>query len=130
MGRFHDLVEPGRPEYGTVGEDDLRTWAAAHVGEAAAAPKAVRVLDALPVTAVGKPYKLALRADATRRVLGEVLDGIGHVAEIRADTDSGSVTVTVTLRTPAPAGTAAEVARRVAGFALTCHVVEQQPGDA
>ena len=25
------------------------------------------VLDALPVTAVGKPYKLPLRADATRR---------------------------------------------------------------
>ncbi|MFG1664369.1 acyl-CoA synthetase [Streptomyces sp. Y7] len=115
---------------GTVGEDDLRAWAAAHVGEAAAAPKAVRVLDALPVTAVGKPYKLALRADATRRVLGEVLDDVEHVAEIRADTDSGSVTVTVTLRTPAPAGTAEEVARRVAGFALTCHVVEQQPGDA
>ncbi|MCZ0986531.1 hypothetical protein O1M54_14320 [Streptomyces diastatochromogenes] len=43
---------------GTVGEDELRAWAAAHVSEAAAAPKAVRVLDALPVTAVGKPYKL------------------------------------------------------------------------
>ena len=50
-------------------EDELRDWAAERVAEPAAAPKAVTVLDALPVTAVGKPYKLPLRADATRREL-------------------------------------------------------------
>ncbi|MFF4575257.1 acyl-CoA synthetase [Streptomyces sp. NPDC001410] len=107
---------------GTVTEDDLRAWAAAHVSEAAAAPKAVRVLDALPVTAVGKPSKLPLRADATRRVLTEVLGDVDDVEEIRAYADSGAVTVTVTLRARATAATTAEVARRVADFAVPCRV--------
>ncbi|MER5939412.1 acyl-CoA synthetase [Streptomyces sp. NPDC001928] len=114
---------------GTVGEDDLRAWAAAHVSEAAAAPKAVRVLDALPVTAVGKPYKLALRADAARRVLSDVLGDIDHVQGITADADSGSVTVTVTLRASAPAAARDEVERRVGNFAVACRVVAQHRGD-
>ncbi|MFF4544668.1 AMP-binding protein [Streptomyces sp. NPDC001406] len=114
---------------GTVGEDDLRAWAAAHVSEAAAAPKAVRVLDALPVTAVGKPYKLALRADATRRVLTEVLGDIEDVTEVSADAESGAVTVTVTLRAPAGAGVMAEVERRVGHFAVPCRIVTRHRGD-
>ena len=42
----------------SVGEDELRAWASARVAEPAAAPKIVTVLDTLPVTAIGKPYKL------------------------------------------------------------------------
>ncbi|MEU6352995.1 acyl-CoA synthetase [Streptomyces sp. NPDC047072] len=103
-----------------VGEADLLAWAAEHVGEKAAAPKAVRILDALPVTAVGKPYKLPLRADATRRVLAEALVDIDDVEEVRADADSGTVTVTVTLRTRA---VEAEVARRLGDFAVPCRIV-------
>lgn len=111
--------------YVTVGNDmvseaDLLAWAAEHVGEKAAAPKAVRILDALPVTAVGKPYKLPLRADATRRVLAEALVDLDDVEEIRADADSGTVTVTVTLRARA---VEAEVARRLGDFAVPCRIV-------
>ena len=47
------------PRAPRVGEDELRAWARERVAEPAAAPKTVTVLDALPVTAVGKPYKLA-----------------------------------------------------------------------
>jgi fatty-acyl-CoA synthase len=57
-----------------VTEHELRDWAAERVAERAAAPKEVVVLDALPVTDVGKPYKLPLRAEATRRELGSALD--------------------------------------------------------
>ena len=110
-------------------EDDLRAWAAAHVSEAAAAPKAVRVLDALPVTAVGKPYKLPLRADAARRVLTDVLADIDDVEGVGAEADSGSVRVTVTLRTSTPAATAAEVERRVGNFAVPCRIVGRHRGD-
>ncbi|GHG99956.1 acyl-CoA synthetase [Streptomyces lanatus] len=112
----------------TVDEGDLSAWAAEHIGEAAAAPKAVRVLDALPVTAVGKPYKLALRADAARRVLGEALGDIAEVAGVVAEADSGSVTVTVTMRASASPDTTAEVRRRVGDFALTCRIVEAWSG--
>jgi fatty-acyl-CoA synthase len=113
----------------TVTEDDLRAWAAAHDSEAAAAPKAVRVLDALPGTAVGKPYKLPLRADAARRVLTEVLDAIDGVQAVAAEADSGSVTVTVTLRASALPATAAEVERRTGNFAVPCRIVGRHRDD-
>lgn len=52
-----------------VTEDELVTWAAARVPEPAVAPKAVYVIGEIPVTAVGKEFKPALRADAIRRVV-------------------------------------------------------------
>ncbi|MGW6731312.1 acyl-CoA synthetase [Streptomyces sp. NPDC055013] len=113
----------------TVTEDDLRAWAAERVGEAAAAPKAVHVLDALPVTAVGKPFKLPLRADAARRVLTDALTGIDDVAGVSAEAGSGSVTVTVTLRASAPAATRTEVERRVADFAVPCRIAGRRRGE-
>ncbi|CCK32588.1 AMP-binding domain protein [Streptomyces davaonensis JCM 4913] len=107
----------------TVGEGELLEWAAAHLGERAAAPKSVRVLDALPVTAVGKPYKLPLRADATRRVLAEALAGL---AEVEVDADSGTVTATVT---PHSEANLAEVERRVGEFAVRRRIVAGRQGD-
>ncbi|NUT95970.1 MAG: acyl-CoA synthetase [Saccharothrix sp.] len=77
----------------TATEADLLAWAADRVPERAAAPRAVTVLDALPVTDVGKPYKLPLRADAARRAIGEALTGV----EVGAVVEDGSVVVTVTV---------------------------------
>ncbi|MFF3468297.1 acyl-CoA synthetase [Streptomyces sp. NPDC002619] len=52
---------------------ELLTWATERAPERAAAPREVIVIDAIPLTAVGKPYKLGLRLDATRRaVLAEL----------------------------------------------------------
>jgi fatty-acyl-CoA synthase len=79
----------------TVTADHLKAWAADRVAESAAAPKAVTVCDALPVTDVGKPYKLALRADATRVAAAEALAGIGGVAHVDAQVHGGEVVVTV-----------------------------------
>jgi fatty-acyl-CoA synthase len=63
---------------GPVDGDQIRRWAADHVPERAAAPKAVTVLPALPVTAVGKPYKLGLRILATRHELAGRLAALGY----------------------------------------------------
>ncbi|MFI6096049.1 AMP-binding protein [Lentzea sp. NPDC051213] len=52
--------------------DELLAWAGERVPERVAAPKEVVVLDALPLTAIGKPSKLELRADATRRAFAEL----------------------------------------------------------
>ncbi|KAF1052344.1 MAG: Long-chain-fatty-acid--CoA ligase [Stenotrophomonas maltophilia] len=49
-------------------EDELLAHALAHIPERAAVPKNIWLLDALPVTAVGKTFKPALRHDAIRRV--------------------------------------------------------------
>ena len=79
----------------TTTVDDLMAWAAARVAESAAAPKAVTVLDTLPVTDVGKPYKLALRADATRVAATEALAGIAGIADVDSGVRDGEVVVTV-----------------------------------
>jgi len=81
----------------TVTEAELCAWAAERVPERAAAPKAVTVLDALPVTAVGKPYKLALRADVTRRALAEALAGLGEDIEVQTAIEDGAVVAAITI---------------------------------
>ncbi|MDB4873156.1 MAG: AMP-binding protein [Gemmatimonadales bacterium] len=81
----------------TVTEEELCAWAAEHVPERAAAPKTVTVLDALPVTAIGKPYKLALRAAATLRAVTETLAGLGDGMQVTTLIEDGAVTVTVTV---------------------------------
>lgn len=60
-----------------VPTDEIRAWVAERVHEQAAAPAAVTALPALPVTAIGKPDKVALRVLATRAVLGPLLEGAG-----------------------------------------------------
>ncbi|GAA1087458.1 acyl-CoA synthetase [Tsukamurella spumae] len=80
----------------TVSGQDLESWAAGRVPEAAAAPKAVTVVDVLPVTAVGKPYKLDLRADATRSALHAALAEKGVEAEVVTRVEDGAVVAVVT----------------------------------
>ncbi|WP_460440552.1 acyl-CoA synthetase [Amycolatopsis stemonae] len=80
----------------TVTEDGLLAWATGRVPERAATPKAVTVLDTLPVTDVGKPDKLALRADATRRAITEALVAFDEVT-VEAVIEDGTVIAAVTL---------------------------------
>ncbi|GAB0104134.1 hypothetical protein JMUB6875_31080 [Nocardia sp. JMUB6875] len=80
-----------------VTEDELVAWAAERVHERAAAPKTVTILDALPVTDVGKPYKLGLRADATRRELLDAFAETAGVAGIAAAVEDGAIVATVVL---------------------------------
>lgn len=49
----------------------------------------------MPVTAVGTPYKLALRTDATRRELRAALDPIAGVHDIEAKVEGNSVVAVV-----------------------------------
>ncbi|WP_237478233.1 acyl-CoA synthetase [Lichenibacterium dinghuense] len=68
-------------------EDELLAFAEAEVGERAARPKAVRVLDRLPQTAVSKIFKPALREMETRRYAEEALAEAGIAATVRAAVD-------------------------------------------
>ncbi|WP_037321393.1 acyl-CoA synthetase [Amycolatopsis orientalis] len=104
----------------TVTEDELRAWAAGRVPERAAAPKEVTVLDALPVTDVGKPYKLALRADANRRAITEALVAFDG-ATVDAVIEDGTVVATVTLPSEVDESkVAATLARYTVSTRLTC----------
>ena len=76
-----------------AGPEELRRWAAARVPEPAAAPRRVEVIDAIPVTAVGKPFKPDLRRRATEDAARDALDGCA--TEVVARLDGGQVVVTV-----------------------------------
>ncbi len=67
--------------------DDIMAWAKTHIGERAAIPKEIIVTDQIPLTAVGKVFKPALKWDAIRRVYEQELAGLKDLAQ--------SVTVTV-----------------------------------
>ncbi|MGJ3230486.1 MAG: acyl-CoA synthetase [Oceanicaulis sp.] len=70
----------------TAGE--LEAYARDTVSERPAAPKAVRILDAMPVTAVGKIFKPALREDAAVCAARAALEAAGLAdLEISAMTD-------------------------------------------
>ena len=79
----------------TATEDDLRDWASKRVPDRTAAPKAVTVLDALPVTSVGKPYKVALRADAARVELRDALATIAGLHDVEITVEGSSIVAVV-----------------------------------
>lgn len=95
-------------------EEELREWASARVAERAAAPKAVTIIDALPVTAVGKPYKLALRADAVLRELTEALAPFSDRCEINTLIEDGAIVAALTLPDAADEPEAKEILARYA----------------
>lgn len=81
----------------TTTAEELRAWGVAHVPEQAAAPKAVTVLDTIPVTHVGKPFKPALRAEATRQAVAEALRHVPVVTGVRGVVEGGAVVAVVEL---------------------------------
>jgi fatty-acyl-CoA synthase len=81
----------------TITGDQLRIWASEHVADKAAAPKSVTIIDTLPVTAVGKLYKLPLRADAAYAAATDALADHAGIESIATVVEDGSPVVTVTL---------------------------------
>jgi len=76
-----------------VGGDELRAWAAARVPEPAAAPKRIDVVDAIPLTAVGKVFKPELRRRASEAAARDALAGLA--TRVSARVADGQVVVTV-----------------------------------
>lgn len=76
-----------------VTEDELRAWAADRISERAAAPKLVEIVDEIPLTLVGKPFKPELRRRATERAAREA---VGAAAtEVEAHLEDGEIVVRV-----------------------------------
>ncbi|MEM1265376.1 MAG: acyl-CoA synthetase [Pseudomonadota bacterium] len=79
---------------GEATEADLLDYARAHVGERAAHPKRIEILEELPKTAVGKTFKPALRRKAIHRVYGDALTEAGlpvRVTDVVEDKRRGLV---------------------------------------
>src|SRR5215472_1073859 len=105
-------VVPAGP--GPFDEASLLAWAGTAIGEAAARPKRIYPVDAIPLTSVGKPFKPALAADAAVRALTDALAAAGLPdARAAAAYEDGRLVLTVTGADPE------RVRDAVAGYALT-----------
>ncbi len=111
---------------------ELLEFARANIGERAAVPEEIFVIDEIPLTAVGKIFKPRLRWDAARRVLTaavaaalEAFPGVEGAVEVGPDGTHGTLAV-VSLSAPkakardrAGAGEAeAAVAKALGGFSV------------
>ncbi len=97
----------------TANAATLLAFCQAHIAEAAACPKRIDVLQALPLTAIGKVYKPQLRRLATERVLGERLAAAGLTERVRCQGQDDSSGLSVVF-TPAPSGHANQAECEVA----------------
>ena len=73
--------------------DELEAWAADHVPERAAAPKHVKVVDEIPLTSVGKPYKPELRRRAAEQAARDALAETRVGDQVRAVLVDGAVEI-------------------------------------
>jgi len=103
--------------------DEISEWVSARVAERPAAPKQVYIVPSLPVTAVGKIYKPALRLDAAERVARRELAGLmaeGVIEKVAARLDDRRGIVIEVAASPgvAAAMVQARVEAALAGFLL------------
>ena len=110
----------------SVTEEELLEFAARIIPERAAIPKRIKISDALPMTAVGKIFKPALKFREIKEVLNEALrcHGIDGSVDVVEDKIHGTK---VMVRLPAAA--AHDAARRALGqfpFAVT---IEEDAGE-
>ncbi|AHC23526.1 MULTISPECIES: acyl-CoA synthetase [Mycobacteriaceae] len=110
-------VRPGA----TVTGDELAAFAVGHITERAAAPKCVTIIDAIPVTDVGKPYKVPLRAIAAEHAVAEALSGHAGVLSVHGTIDAGVPVVMIDLAATADR---AAVERTVKAFAVNHEITE------
>ena len=108
----------------TVTERELAEFVRKRIGEAAAAPKHIRIVDAMPLTAVGKIYKPELRRRETLDALQSALIEAGvSDAHVAISDDKSDVAVRIELPDPA----LEEKARAVLGrFAVTFLITGQR----
>jgi fatty-acyl-CoA synthase len=68
-------------EQASLTGEEIMEWARKNIGEKAAVPKEVFIVDRIPLTAVGKIFKPALRWDAAEKVYRHELEALGGLAE-------------------------------------------------
>ena len=75
--------------------DGLEAWAVDHVPERAAAPKHVEIVDEIPLTSIGKPYKPELRRRVAEQAARDALAETGLGDQVRAVVIDGAVQIQV-----------------------------------
>jgi fatty-acyl-CoA synthase len=100
-----------------VSEADIVQWAGAHIGERAAVPKEIYIIDHIPLTAVGKIFKPALRWDAIQRTYAKELTALGPLVlsvAITVNEDKVHGTIAAVGIQPAAGADPEQIKKRVA----------------
>jgi fatty-acyl-CoA synthase len=117
------VLKPGA----RASERELLDFLAARIHERPALPKRAVFLDAMPVTAVGKVYKPALRRMATERRMGEALAPLAAGdAKLRVEGVEANGTISVRIHMSGAADRAAveaEIAKLLRDYAVEREVV-------
>jgi fatty-acyl-CoA synthase len=95
-------------------EPDLLAHCRAQIGEQAAVPRNVRIIEAMPLTAVGKIFKPALRMDALRQCAVAILNEVDPKGTVSADVREKSGEMLVVLSTDETTGIDTEARLRAA----------------
>ncbi len=109
----------------SVSEAELHEHAQQTIGERPAWPKQFHIVEAIPVTSVGKIFKPQLRCDAAARLVSAVLREQHRLPDVQVQVSTGGprgLIVNVSL----PAGAAAEapaVTKTLAGYLFEARVV-------
>lgn len=101
-----------------VDPQQLLAEVAPRVYERPAVPKRVTVLPALPVTAIGKLYKPALRLQAIETRLREAFAGAGMPVQVRAEDRGGALVAVLTLGCADTAAHREQVQQRLGAMSL------------
>ena len=78
-----------------VTPDELAAWAADRTPERAAAPRHIEIIDEIPMTAVGKPYKPELRRRAAEQAARAAVAEIGLSDQVQAVLIDGALEIHV-----------------------------------
>lgn len=98
----------------------LKAFAREHVAERAAAPSAVYLLDAMPLTAIGKVNKRVLRMDAAKRHFEAALADLG--AGVTVEVEERAATGLTLVVTAPDAATGAQITNRLEPYAMAHEV--------
>ncbi len=112
----------------TCTADELLTFARLRIPERPAFPKRIDVLEALPMTAIGKVYKVALRLRAMERVVSERMADAGLAGRVSVEgIDEGSRLSLVFRRTDGAAisADAGTLHKLMSGFAIAYRLADE-----
>jgi len=101
--------------------DELIEFARSHISERAAVPVHIEILAQLPVTAVGKIFKPALRHRAIEHVLGAALRQIGISATVSVGEDQAAGTIA---RVRAPRAARAQASALLGRFTVKTELID------
>ena len=105
-------------------EPELLAHCQREISERAAVPRAVRIIDAMPLTAVGKIFKPQLRQDALARCVRQVMAGFdpGSGVDAVVCESGGSLRVVLSSRDSRQAGVVEQIRHVLEGYTFKVEI--------